>query len=249
MISIIGIIGTFSIVIVFSIYFLKSLYSYIKSRHLSIFFFMCSFLCTIVAYLAWGLRVILVPQFESNKDILMPYWMAAYIFASLSLIFLDFAVIKIIGYRNSSYLKIILGIILATYAITGIILIVMLILGFDVRLVTFMDVSDLSIKDPVIYFILLCLLLFYCAIPNIIFTNHLREIVATKKVALKSKNFKRIFNIEFGILLFSIGTIIDGARFTSNIGMLITRIIIAIGGLFMLRGFYTKSNENGEKSS
>lgn len=233
MVSLIGIIGTFSIVIVFSIYFLTTLYSYIRTKYLSKIFLMTSFLSTVAAYFVWGLRVLLIPQFESNIDVLLPYWTAAYLLAALSFIFLDFAIINLIELKHSIYTKIITTLIVITYVIAAILIIV----GFDVRLVIFMDVTDLTINDQVIYLLFIFLMLLYLSIPNIFFINYIR------KFPSKSILFKRSVYIELGLFLFSIGSILDGARFPSNLGILIMRIIIMIGGLFMIIGFYTKSQK------
>ena len=194
---------------------------------------MISFLCTAATYFVWGLRVLLIPQFESNINLLLPYWKAAYLLAALSLVFLDLAVINLIKLKRSIYTKIITTLIVITYIIAAILIIV----GFDVGLVTFMDVTDLTINDQAIYLLFVFLMLFYLSIPNIFFINYLR------KLPSKSILFKKSLYIELGLFLFSIGTILDGARLPNNYGILILRLIIMVGGLFMIKGFYTKLKE------
>ncbi|MFX1337486.1 MAG: hypothetical protein ACFFDK_02625 [Promethearchaeota archaeon] len=230
-VSIYGLVGTFSIVFVFGIYFIITLKSYIQSKNISSLFFSISFFATTITYLVWGLRVILISQYERNITVLLPYWRAAYLFASLSLIFLDLASLKLAEISNKSLLILLYLLIIVTYIVMATILF----LGFEVEITIFMDVSDLRIVNSLVYIYFLILLLFYLALPNSIFFNYLRKGLSKTTFA-----YKKVQIIEIGLLLFTIGTILDGARFPSNIGILIARIIIMIGGLFMMRGFTMK---------
>jgi len=229
LISLIGIIGTFSLVIVFFIYFIATFFSYLKAKHPSKLFFMGSFLSTVLTFFVWGLRVILLPQNEPNINTLLPYWTIAYIFAALYLVFLDFAIFELIGgEKKSIYIKLMSIIITILY----IIVVIILIIGFDVGIVTFMDVTDLQIKNPFVSYFFLLLILFYLSIPNIFFILYLRRFPRTSKL------YRKMIYIELRLFLFSFGAILDGARFPSNIGIFIARIIIMLGGIVMIIGFY-----------
>ncbi|TXT62842.1 MAG: membrane protein of unknown function [Promethearchaeota archaeon] len=229
--SIFSIIGTLPIVIVFGLYFIITINSYLKTKNLSTIFFSLSFLATTLTYTVWGLRVFLLPQYDPHISNLLPYWTSAYLFASLSLIFLDFACIELSGIENKRIKQIIYSIILITYSI----LVAILFIGFEVEITTFMDVSDLSISNIFVYAYFILLLLFYLTLPNIVFINYIRT-----SILKTSLTYKKVRTIEMGLSLFTIGTILDGARFPSNIGILIARILIMIGGLIMLIGFTFK---------
>ncbi len=69
MVSIIGIIGTFPIVFVFGMCFGLTLRSYLKNPDITKIFFMISFISIATIYLSWGLRVLIVPQYEINTNI------------------------------------------------------------------------------------------------------------------------------------------------------------------------------------
>ena len=112
---------------------------------------MLSFLSTALTYLVWGLRVLLIPQFESNINIILPYWIAAYIFAMSSVVFLDLAIIKLVAYKYDLVSRIFIILIVLIY----IILVFIFLIGFDVGLVIFMDVTDLTIKNQIIFIYIL----------------------------------------------------------------------------------------------
>ncbi len=98
-----------------------------------------------------------------------------------------------------------------------------------------MDVSDLTIANPFVYFYFTLFLFLYIFIPNAIFIIYL-----IKSPDKDTFAYKRVRIIELGILLFSISIALDGLRFPSNIGILIIRIILMIGGLITMKGFLMK---------
>lgn len=225
MVSIISIIGTFSIVIVFGTYFGFTLRSYLKNPARSKLFFMMSFISVSLTYFVWGLRVLIIPQFETDINILYPFWALAYAFGGTALVFLAFASLELTQ-KKFNIIKII---ILVTYV--GIL--ILLVIGFEVALTIFMDVSDLTIVNQIVYISFTILILFYVIFPNAIFLNFLRKSPSKTTLA-----YKKVRTIELGVILWSIGFLLDGARFPSNIGILIARLITMIGGLIMIIGFF-----------
>lgn len=235
MVSIIGIFGTFSIVIVFGICFALTLSSYLKNSNNTKIFFMIWTLSVSLIYLSWGLRVLFIDQFETDKNILYPFWACAYGFGALALIFLDFATLNLTRIKKSIIIKSIRIIIFISF----IVVLLILIIGFELKLTIFMDVNDLSIENPFIYIYFTVIILFYVFFPNAIFIKYLIE-TPTKK----DSTYKRIRIIELGILLFSIGIALDGIRIPSNEGILIVRIILMIGGLITMKGFLMKQSSD-----
>lgn len=239
MVSIIGIIGTFPIVVVFGICFVLMLRSYIKNPNRAKIFFMAWVVFTLLTYLTWGIRVLFIPQFEPNTKVLYPYWALAYAFGGSAMVVLSIAAIEMSKLRELSYKKYLITIIL----ITGISTFFILLIGFEVALIIFMDVSDLTITNPFVYIYFTILIIFYLFFPNAIFINFL-----IRSPEKDSFTYKRIKILELGILLFSIGTALDGMRFPSNIGILIARIILLMGGLIIVRGLLMKPAEKQENN-
>lgn len=234
MVSIISIIGIFPIVILFTICFGLTLRSYLKNPNRAKIFFMGWAIAVVCIYLTWGIRVLIIPQFETDTKVLYPFWALAYALGGSSMVALDFATIEMSEIKKSTYKKYIIIIILVTWISTFVILFI----GFEVALITFMDVSDLMISNSFVYFYFTILILFYLFFPNAIFIRFL----------IKSHDktefiYKRIRIIELGILLFSIGIALDGMRFPSNLGIFIARLIIMIGGILMVKGLLMKSAE------
>jgi len=233
MVSIIGIIGTFSIVIVFLLCFGLTLNSYLKNPNSTKILFMIWSISVSLTYLSWGLRVLLIPQLENDINILYPYFACAYGFGGLALIFLDFATLNLTRMKKSTLIKLLRIIILISF----IIVIIAFTIGFETGLTTFMDVSDLKILNPFVYYYFTFIILFYVFFPNAIFIKYLIE--APSKT---DPSYKRIRIIEVGILLFSISIALDGIRLPSNIGILIIRLILMIGGLIIMKGFLLKQS-------
>lgn len=235
MVSIIGIIGTFPIVIVFGICFSLVLRSYIKNPNRAKIFFMLWALATALIYFNWGLRVILIPQFEADKTVLYPFFALSYAFGATALIALAFASLDLTKMKESALFKIIRITMMATYAS---VLIILLIGGFEQELIVFMNVTDMTIEDPFVYYYFTILILFYIFFPNAI--NIMYLIKSDEKDTF---TYKRVRIIEIGILIWSICILLDGMRFPSNIGILIIRIILMIGGLVTMKGFLMKPAE------
>jgi len=239
MVSIIGIIGIFPLIIVFGICFALTLRSYLNNPDHTKIFFMIWSISVALTYISWGLRVLLVPQYETDKTILYPFWAFAYAFGGLALISLDFATLNLTKKQESTILKFIRIIILVGYI--GVLII--LIIGFEMELIVFMDVSDLTIINPFVYFYFTLLILFYIFFPNAIFINYLR-----KSPEKNTFTYKRVRTIEVGILLFCIGMALDGARIPSNIGILIARLIELIGGIITMKGYLMKPTSGKENN-
>ncbi len=234
MVSIIGIIGTFPIVIVFGICFSLVLRSYIKNPNRAKIFFMLWALATALIYFNWGLRVILIPQFEADKTVLYPFFALSYAFGATALIALAFASLDLTKMKESALFKIIRITMMATYAS---VLIILLIGGFEQELIVFMNVTDMTIEDPFVYYYFTILILFYIFFPNAI---NIMYLIKSEKDTF---TYKRVRMIEIGILIWSICILLDGMRFPSNIGILIIRIILMIGGLVTMKGFLMKPAE------
>ena len=234
MVSIIGIIGTWPIVIVFGICSGLVLRSYLKNPNRTKIFYLLWTMSTALIYVSWGLRVLFIPQFTTDKIVLYPFWAVCYGFGGLALISLDFASLDQIKNRESTLIKIIRIIILASFSLVLIILFT----GFDQDLTIFMDVSDLTIKNPFVYFYFTFVIMLYIFFPNAIFINYL-----IKSDEKDTFTYKRVRIIELGILVFSISLALDGMRFPSNIGILIIRIFLMIGGLITMKGFLMKPIE------
>jgi len=189
---------------------------------------------TALIYVSWGIRVLFIPQFSTDETVLYPFWALSYGFGGLALISLDFASLDQIKNRESTLIKIIRIIILASFALVLIILFT----GFDQELIIFMDVSDLTIKDPFVYFYFTFVIILYIFFPNAIFINYL-----IKSDEKDTFTYKRVRIIALGILVFSISLALDGMRLPSNIGILILRIMLMIGGLITMKGFLMKPAE------
>ena len=231
MVSIIGIIGTFSIVIVFGICFVLTLRSYLKNPNRTKIFFMIWTIAVSLTYISWGLRVLLIPQFETDKTLLYPFWALAYGFGGLALISLDFATLDLTRKKESTFYRIIKIIIFVSY----ISVLVILLIGFEQELTIFMDVSDLTIANPFVYYYFTILIVFYIFFPNTIFIIYLIKSPSKNEFA-----YKRVRIIELGIFLFTICIALDGMRLGGNIGTLIIRLIMTIGGLITMKGFLMK---------
>ncbi len=237
MVSIIGIAATFPLIFVFGLCFALTLRSHLKNPHTSKIFFMLSFLSIMGTYICWAGRILILPQFISENEInsLYPFWAVAYFLAGTSFVMLDFATFSLMQEKQTTLSKILISIIIITYIIA----IIILSIGFEVELIVFSDVSDLTIKNIYVYLFFTCILLFYFSIPNAINIKFL--------LTSEDKNtfvYKRVRIIEFGILLFSIGMIFDGLRFAFLFANFIGRIIAAIGGLLIVKGFLMKKGEN-----
>jgi len=232
MVSIIGIIGTFPIVVVFLVCFGLVLRSYKKNPNRVKIFFMMWTLATALIYLSWGLRVVIIPQFEKDQKILYPFWALSYAFGATALITLAFASLDLSKMKESALFNIIRIIIVATYAS---VLLILLIGGFEQELIVFMDVTDMTIGDPFVYYYFTILILFY-----IFFPNALNILFLIKSEEKDDFAYKRVRIIEIGILIWSICILLDGMRFPSNMGILIIRIFLMIGGLVTLKGFLMK---------
>ncbi len=236
MVSIIGIIGTFPIAIVFGICFVLFLKSYFKNPNRTKIFFLIWTMAVAIIYLNWGLRVLFIPQFESDKTVLYPFWAISYGFGATALIALAMASLDQTKMKESVISIIIRIVIIATYAL---VLIILLIGGFEQQLVIFMDVTDLTIENQFVYYYFTILILFYIFFPNALYIVYL--IKSSEKDTL---TYKRVRIIEMGILIWSICILLDGMRFPSNMGILIIRIILMIGGLITMKGFLMKPASN-----
>ena len=189
-----------------------------------------------IIYLNWGLRVLFIPQFESDKTVLYPFWAISYGFGATALIALAMASLDQTKMKESVISIIIRIVIIATYAL---VLIILLIGGFEQQLVIFMDVTDLTIENQFVYYYFTILILFYIFFPNALYIVYL--IKSSEKDTL---TYKRVRIIEMGILIWSICILLDGMRFPSNMGILIIRIILMIGGLITMKGFLMKPASN-----
>ena len=234
MVSIIGIIGTWPIVVVFGICSGLILRSYLKNPNRTKIFYMIWAMSTALIYVSWGLRVLFIPQFTTDKTVLYPFWGFCYGLGGLGFIALDFASLDQIKNRESTLIKIIRIIILASF----IIVLIILFTGFEQDLIIFMDVSDLTYKDPFVFYYFTSVIMLYIFFPNAIFINYL-----IKSDEKDSFTYKRVRIIALGILVFSISLALDGMRFPSNIGILIIRIFLMIGGLITMKGFLMKPAE------
>jgi len=186
-------------------------------------------------YVGWFCRVLFVPQFESDKTVLYPFWVMGYTAGATALISLAFASLDQTKIKESIIIIIIRIIILVTYA--GV-LIILFVGGFEQELVVFMDVTDLTIEDNFVFYYFTILILFYIFFPNAIYIMYL-----LKSEEKDSFTYKRVRIIEIGILIWSLCILLDGLRFPSNIGILIIRIILMIGGLITMKGFLMKPKE------
>ena len=238
MLSLFGLIGTFPIVIVFGICFGLTLNSYLKNPNRPKIFFMISFFSIAFIYFLWGLRVLFIPQFESDTKVLYPIWAAIYAIGALALISLDFATLDLTRMKESNFLKFIKIIILISFVGA----LILLFIGFYVEVVellVFMDVTDLSFKNPFFYLYASTVILLYIFFPNAIFIIYLIKSSEEKD----SFTYKRVRIIEIGILLWTICIALDGIKFPSNIGILIIRIFLMIGGLITMKGLLMKPAE------
>ncbi len=233
MVSIIGIIGTFPIAIVFGICFVLILKSYFKNPNRTKIFFMIWTIATAMTYLNWGLRVLFIPQFESNQTVLYPFWAISYGFGATALIAIAFASLDQTKMKESVISIIIRIVIIATYAL---VMIILLIGGFEQELVIFMDVTDMNIENQFVFYYFTILILFYIFFPNALYIVYL-----IKSSEKDTFTYKRVRIIEIGILIWSICILLDGMRFPSNMGILIIRIILMIGGLITMKGFLMKT--------
>ena len=195
---------------------------------------MISFFSIALIYFVWGLRVLFIPQFESDTKVLYPIWAFIYAIGGLALISLDFATLDLTRMKESNFLKFIKAIIVVSL-VGGLIL---LIIGFDVELLIFMDVTDLTVKDPFVYIYMTIILLSYIFFPNAIFIIYL-----IKWPSKTDFQYKKLRIIEMGILMWTICFALDGIKFPSNIGILIIRIILMIGGLITMKGLLMKPAE------
>ncbi len=189
-----------------------------------------------IIYLNWGLRVLFIPQFESDKTVLYPFWAISYGFGATALIALAMASLDQTKMKESVISIIIRIVIIATYAL---VLIILLIGGFEQQLVIFMDVTDLTIENQFVYYYFTILILFYIFFPNALYIVYL-----IKSSEKDTFTYKRVRIIEIGILIWSICILLDGMRFPSNMGILIIRIILMIGGLITMKGFLMKPASN-----
>ena len=233
MVSIIGIIGTFPIVIVFGICFVFTLKAYLKKPNISILYFMIYFFSIALIYFVWALRVLFIPQFESDVRVVYPFWAFIYGMGGLALISLDFATLDLTYMKESNLVKFIKAIIVVSLAGGWILLII----GFDVELLVFMDVTDLTVKDPFAYIYMTIILLSYIFFPNAIF------IIYLIKWPSRTVIHKKLRIIELGILLFSICFTLDAIKIPSNIGILIIRILLMISGLIIMKGLLIRPQE------
>ena len=238
MISIIGIIGVIPIIVVFGICFALTLRSYLNNPNRTKILFMVWSLAVVATYFSWGLRVIFIDRLEATIDIIYPFFAVSYAMGGTALIFLDFATINQSPQKDSKLMKVAILLIIISY----IMVIVILINGFAVELVLFMDVIDLKIINPIVYFFFSGLILLFIFFPNAIFINYLLK--APDKTTFA---YKRVRIIELGIILFSIGIALDGMRLPLDMGIFVVRIILMVGGLITLRGFLMKpSSEKSE---
>ena len=234
MISIIGILGIFPIAIVFGICFGLTLRSYLKNPNISILYFTISFFSIALIYFVWGLRVLFIPQFESDTKVLYPMWAFIYVIGALALISLDFATLDLTYMKESNFFKFIKAILLVSFV--GVLILAFI--GFNVEfveLLVFMDVTDLAINNPYVYLYAIIIILFYIFFPNAIFIIYL-----IKWPSKTDFQYKKLRIIEIGILLWTICFALDGIKFPSNIGILIIRIFLMIGGLITMKGLLMK---------
>jgi len=233
MISIFGILGTFPIVIVFGICFAYTLKAYRKKPNISLLYFMIFFFSIASIYFVWALRVLFIPQFESDSRVLYPFWAFIYAIGGLALIALDFATLDLTEMKESNFFKFIKIIIVVSLAGGWILLII----GFDVKVLVFMDVTDLAVKDPFVYLYMSIVILLYIFFPNAIF------IIYLIKWPSRTVIHKKLRIIELGILLFSICFTLDAIKIPSNIGILIIRILLMISGLIIMKGLLIRPQE------
>ena len=78
-------------------------------------------------------------------------------------------------------------------------------------------------------------IILYIIIPNAIFLNYLRN-----EDDKKSFGYKRVRIIELGVLLFCIGIAGDGMRLGGDVGILIFRLIMLVGGIVTMKGYLMK---------
>jgi hypothetical protein len=186
-------------------------------------------------YIVWASRMLILPQYENDITLLYPYWAVAYFLAGTCFVMLAFATLSLMREKQTIFSKVLILIIIITYIIA----IIVLSIGFEVEIIIFSDVTDLTIKNIYVYMFFTCILLFYLSIPNAINIKFL--------LTSESKGdfvYKRVRIIELGIMLFSIGMIIDGLRFSFFFANFIGRIIAAVGGLLMVKGFLMKKSDS-----
>jgi len=236
MVSIIGIAATFPLIVIFGLCAFLTLRSHLKNPHPSKIFFTLAFLSFMGTYICWASRILILPQYitEDKIYLLYPFWAVSYLLAGTSIVMLDFATFRLMRETLTKLSKIIISIVIISYLIA----ILLLIVGFEVELIIFSDVSDLTIKNIYVYIYFTCTLLLYLSIPNAFNLNFLRTSVSKSDFA-----YKRVRIIELGIFLFSIGVIFDGLRFSFFLANFIGRIISAIGGLLMVKGFLMKKSD------
>jgi hypothetical protein len=178
--------------------------------------------------------VLFIPQFESDSSVIYPFWAFIYGIGGLALISLDFATLDLTYMKESNLFKLIKAIIVVSLAVAWILLII----GFDVELLVFMDVTDLAVKDPFIYIYMTIIISLYIFFPNAIFIIYL--IRWPEKTEFK---YKKLRAIEIGILMFSICFTLDAIKIPSNIGILIIRILLMVSGLIILKGLLMKPKD------
>ncbi len=184
MVSIISIAATFPLIIVFGLCFILTLRSHLKNPHPSKIFFMLSFASITGTYLSWGIRILLLPQIISENEIYLiyPYWAVSYFLGGTCFVMLDFATFRLMSEKQSKLSKILISIIIITYFIA----IVILLIGFDVELIIFSDVSDLTIKNIYVLMFFTFILLLYLSIPNAI-KMHSLILIFKKLIAFLEK--------------------------------------------------------------
>lgn len=226
-----GVLTLVLIIVVYSASFLYTLKSQLKSADITKIFIMMWCIAVAATYIPWILRIALLDIYETQTALLYPYWAFCYAMGALALISLDIAVLTLSKYRDSVVFKVLVVII----SLTFISVIVVLLMGFQVNLVFFMGVNDLKIGNTIVYIYFICLIVFYIALPNVIFIEYL-----IKERINKTFAYKRVRIIEIGIIMFSLGIALDGMRIPSDVGIFIARVILLLGGIFVARGFFMK---------
>ena len=225
MVSIIALIATLPLVVLFLVLGIAIADSFRKRRQPATFFLMLGFICIGFAYMSWTVRILLLPDDAGKSDILI-YFQLAYVFNAFAGYFIclfgvSLGIPELLPKKKWLYALFLIPVV--------VVLIPILAMTATLQLKVFTGITDLGPDLTAIPFLAVGIL--SLLIPIFAFVHFLRE--GDKN----SFQYRRAQIILIGLVIVFAGLLVDAMKLTDNIIMVFIKLIFAAGAFILLYGF------------
>lgn len=227
--NLLSFLATFPIIIVFSVFSVIVLKTYLRKKSGTILAFLAYNLSVVGTWTAWCSRAVFFAGDDSGAGVEM-CWRVAYEFGALSLCFAMLFALKLVFPKQSAMQQ---HIVASCFGVMLTILVVIV----DIEKTEYCGVGDFKpvLVYQIIFAILIGITLF---IPNYTLSSFLLK--APKGSATHTK---ALF-LEGGLFLYSISMLADGTKaFANEWSLFIFRSLVTVGGLLMLIGLRSGKKE------